>query len=432
MTAWADATALDEALLSRQAWLERSGARWHALVHGATLAFVVMLYSNPMYWWPDLEKLRLAYVSAAVAAMALVAHRVVSGERVKVGLPAALPLFAYLTFIPLSLAWTLSQPDTIAANIEAAKMAVIFVVVQNAVDGPRRLRRFMLVAALASLGPALGAIDVWRNDDALIDGFRTHWRGMYGDPNRLAMSLIAVMPFSIYALLTTKKRWVRALFAATLAAQLGAIVLTHSRSGSLATAAALAFALFRGKRSIARKVFLGALIVAGVVAFAPETFWERNATITSYESDLSVEGRERSWQVLGVILEERPFTGVGAGAYLAAWDRFAPLSASGRHFIAHNILLEIVGELGVLAFGLFLWWVAWVVLRLWRAGDDPLIGAEARAIFAALAGYLVTEMANGFSLSWWLYFLFGCALAVTRLARSRAALTSGHAAPAAA
>ncbi|HVI95430.1 MAG TPA: polymerase, partial [Anaeromyxobacter sp.] len=107
MTAWADATALDEALLSRQAWLERSGARWHALVHGATLAFVVMLYSNPMYWWPDLEKLRLAYVSAAVAAMALVAHRVVSGERVKVGLPAALPLFAYLTFIPLSLAWTL-------------------------------------------------------------------------------------------------------------------------------------------------------------------------------------------------------------------------------------------------------------------------------------------------------------------------------------
>ena len=303
-------------------------------------------------------------------------------------------------------------------------MAVMFVVVQNAVDGPRRLRRFMLVGALASLGPALGAIDVWRNDDALIDGFRTHWRGMYGDPNRLAMSLIAVMPFSIYAILTTRKRWTRLLFAATLAAQLGAIVLTHSRSGSIATAAALALVLFRGKSSAARKIFLGAVIVAGVVAFAPETFWERNASITQYDTDLSVEGRERSWQVLGVILRERPFTGVGAGAYLASWDCFAPLSASGRHYIAHNVLLEIVGELGVLAFGVFLWWVTWVVVRLWRAGDDPLVGPEARAIFAALAGYLITEMANGFSLSWWLYFLFGCAIAVMRLARSRAALSS--------
>jgi O-antigen ligase len=250
---------------------------------------------------------------------------------------------------------------------------------------------------------------------------------MYGDPNRLAMSLIAVMPFSIYALLTTRRRWVRALFGATLAAQLGAIVLTHSRSGSIAAAAAVALVLFRGKRSTARKLLLGGLIVAGVVAFAPGTFWERNATITRYETDLSVEGRERSWQVLGVILRERPLSGVGAGAYLAAWDRFAPLSAGGRRYIAHNVLLEIVGELGLLAFGLFLAWVTWLVLRLWRAGDDPLVGPEARAIFAALAGYLITEMANGFSLSWWLYFLFGAAVAVVRLARSRVALTSDEA-----
>ena len=59
---------------------------------------------------------------------------------------------------------------------------------------------------------------------------------------------------------------------------------------------------------------------------------------------------------------------------------------------------------------------------LWRAGSDPLVGAEARAIFAALAGYLVTEMANGYSLSWFLYFLFACAVAVVRTARLRAAL----------
>jgi O-antigen ligase len=374
---------------------------------------------------PWFEKLRLAYVCAAVASFALAMHRIVSGERVRIGLPAALPLLAYLAFIPMSLAWTLSPHDTYLATVEGVKMGVMFVVVQRAVDGPVRLRRFMLLGALASLGPALGAIDVWRNDDHLIDGFRTHWRGLYGDPNRLAMSLIAVMPFAVYGVLTARRRWVRALFGATLAAQLTAIVLTHSRSGSVAAAAALALVLFRGGVvSTGRKILLAAAIAGGLLAFAPSSFWERNATITEYQTDLSVQGREHAWKVLGVIVRERPFTGVGAGAYIAAWDRYAPLSAGGQRFVAHNILLEIVGELGLVAFALFVAWCAWIVWQLWRVGADPLVGTEARAVFAALAGYLITEMANGFSLSWWLYFLFACGVACIRLARSRAALAS--------
>ena len=48
--AHADAATLDSALLDRQAWIERASRRWHLLVQGATLAFIVMLYSNPQFW----------------------------------------------------------------------------------------------------------------------------------------------------------------------------------------------------------------------------------------------------------------------------------------------------------------------------------------------------------------------------------------------
>ena len=333
------------------------------------------------------------------------------------------PLLAYLSFIPLSLAWTLSAPDTIAATFEAAKMAVVLVVVQAAVDGPRRLRRFMLVGTLAALGPALGAIQVWRTDDALIDGFRTHWRGPYADPNRLAMCLIAVLPFALYGAITARKRWVRVLFAATLAAHITAIVLTHSRSGSVAAALALGLFLFRGgSLTPARKLGAAAIIALGLLAFAPTSFWQRQATIAEYDTDVSVAGRENAWKVLGVIVQERPFTGVGASAFIQAWGRYAPLEAGGRRYVAHNILLEIVGELGVVAFGLFCAFIAWLLPKLWRAGSDPLVGTEARAIFAALVGYLVIEMANGYSLSWFMYFLFACGLVTIRLSRARAAL----------
>jgi O-antigen ligase len=335
---------------------------------------------------------------------------------------AAAPLWAYLAFIPASLAWTVSEADTRFAIGEAWKMAVIFVAVQNVVEGRARLRRFLLVAALASLGPALGAVEVWRSGDALVDGFRTHWRGPYADPNRLSMALVAVLPFALHGALTARRRAVRALFWGVAAAQVAAVVLTHSRSGSVAAGVAILLALVRGRGGAARAAVVGLALALGLGALAPETFWQRSSTLANLEGDESVQGRENAWKVLGVIVDERPLTGVGAGAFIQAWGHFAPLEAGARRYIAHNVLLEIVGELGVVAFALFCVFSGWLLLRLWAAGSDPLVGPEARVVFAALAGYLVTEMANGYSLSWFLYFLFACAVAVIRTARARAAL----------
>jgi O-antigen ligase len=422
VTGQVESTALDAALLEREAWLERAGQRWGGLAHGAALLFLLMLYSNPQFWWPSLERLRLAFVAAGLCAAGVVAHRVVTGERIRFGGWAAAPLWAYLAFIPASLAWTVAEADTRLAIGEAWKMAVIFVAVQNVVDGRARLRRFLLVAALASLGPALGAVEVWRSGDELVDGFRTHWRGPYADPNRLAMALVAVLPFALHGALTARRRGARALFWGVAAAQIAAVVLTHSRSGSVAAGVAILLALARGRGGAARALVVGLALAGGLVLLAPQTFWQRSATLANLEGDESVAGRENAWKVLGVIVDERPLTGVGAGAFIQAWGHFAPLEAGARRYIAHNVLLEIVGELGVLAFALFCVFSGWLLLRLWIAGADPLVGPEARAIFAALAGYLVTEMANGYSLSWFLYFLFACAVAVIRTARVRAAL----------
>jgi O-antigen ligase len=421
MAGQADFATLDGALLAREASLERSSRRWGGLAHFGALAFVTALYANPMYWWPWFERLRLGYVTAALCAGAVVMHRVASGERIRVGGAPALLAFAYLAFIPLSLAWTFDRHATLAQSVEAWKMAVVLVAVQNAVDAPSRLRRFLLVAALASLGPALGSIHVWQTGDALVEGFRTHWRGFYADPNRLAMSLIAVLPFALYGVWSARRPWTRALFAAVAVAQVAAIVLTHSRSGAIAAGIAVLLFLVRGRGGVPRAAAAAVVLAVGLAAFAPETFWRRQSTLGHLEEDESVQGRENAWKVLGVVLEERPLTGVGGGAFLAAWPRYAPLEAGGHRYVVHNLLFEVVGELGVLAFLLFAAFTAWALVRIWRAGADPLVGLEARAVFAALGGYLVCEMANGYSMSWFLYFLFACGLAAARMARLRAA-----------
>jgi putative inorganic carbon (hco3(-)) transporter len=420
----ADAAALEGTLLAREATLERASHRWSGLAHLSALTFVVMLYSNPMYWWPWFERLRLGFTTMGLCAAAVLAHRLASGERIRIGGPGAVPLLLYLSFIPLSLAWTIDRPATLHAGVEGMKMGVVFLAVQNALDAPSRLRRFLLVAALASAGPALGGLWVYVNDDRLIEGYRTHWRGLYGDPNRLAMSLVAVLPFALYGVLAARRKLARLLCAAAVAAQLTAIVLTHSRSGAVAAAVATLLFLLRGRQA-ARGAVVALALAMGLAVFAPESFWARSRTIADYAEDASVAGREHAWMVLGRIFDERPLTGVGAGAFLSSWGRYAPLEAGGRRYVAHNILLEIVGDLGIVAFGLFAAFVAWLQWRCWRAERDPLVGNEARAVFAALAGYLVCEMVNGYSLSWFLYFLFACAAAVVRLAQTRSAAAEG-------
>jgi O-antigen ligase len=414
----ADATTLDAALLRRSASTGKLSGRWSGLAYASALAFLAVLYSNPMYWYPSFERLRLAFVAMSGCAAAVIAHRLTSGEPIRVGGAMGLPLLTYLALFPASLLWTIHVPSTTYAAGEALKMGVVYVAVQNALDRPARVRGFLLLGALASLGPALGGVWVWWTGDQLIEGFRTHWRGLYGDPNRLAMSLVAVLPAALYGLVSSRRPALRVLLAGVVASQLAAIVLTHSRSGAVGTAVAAALFLLRGGRKAAQ-VAVGALLLGGVVAFAPASFWSRSATITRYETDVSVEGRRHAWMVLDGIVDEHPFTGVGGGAFLASWARYAPLEAGGRRYVAHNVLLETVGELGIPAFVLFSIFVAVLLVRLWRAGADPVVGAQGRALFAGLAGYLVCEMANGYSLSWFLYFLFAASAATVHLAELR-------------
>ena len=409
---------------ARSGGLSQAAERWNRLAFAGALAFVANLYASPAFYWPEVfERMRLGLLTSGVCAFAVVMRRVTSGERIRLGgLPAGL-LFAYTAMVPLSFLWTISVPRTAEAAVDVAKLLVVYVAILNALDTPGRLRAFLVVGALATLAPSLGAIQRWVADDDLIEGYRTAWRGNYADPNRLAMGLVLLVPAAVALVGVVKRRWLRALLLFSAVASVAAIVLTHSRSGTVALAVALAFTLLRGRRR-GRGLILGAIAAVALVAFAPASFWKRSSTIASYEEDPSFAGRERAYHMLEVITAERPFTGVGAGAFIEAWDKFAPLSAGGEHLIAHNIFMEILGELGVLALALFGAFCLWLLVRLWQAGREPAAGLEARALCAGLVGYLVCELVNGYSRSFNLYAAFAAALAVIAQYRLRAKIAA--------
>jgi O-antigen ligase len=404
---------------ARAGGLSAASERWGRLAYGAALAFMANLYASPAFYWPVLENARLGLLTSGLCATAVLMRRVTSGERLRLGGPPALLLFVYAAIVPLSLTWTISESRTLESVSEVAKLMVVYVAFLNALDSPRRLRVMLIVGALATLAPSIGAIQRWVEDDHLVEGYRTAWRGNYADPNRLAMGLVLLLPAGLALAGQVRRGWLKVALLLSAVASVTAIVLTHSRSGAIALAVALALTFLRGRRKL-RGVVLALGAVAALATLAPRSFWVRSESIAEYEEDASFAGRERAYAMLRVIFAERPLTGVGAGAFISAWDRFAPLSAQGARLIAHNIFMEILGEMGLVALLLFGAFCLWLTVRLWQAGSDPVQGVDARVLLAGIAAYIVCELVNGYSRSFNLYAAFALGVALVSQVSLRA------------
>ena len=376
----------------------------------ATALFTVQLYLSPAQWFPELEPLHHALILSVLGLGALMAHRVITNQPLFMGWRTAF-LAVYAGDAVLSPMWTLDRTATLHGAVEVAKHFLFFLALVNTATTPRRVRIAMGLYAAAAIAPGWGTFNNYIHDQLLVEGFRGRWLGVMADPNHDAMALVGAVPLLMFLAVGKGHRvWVRAVGAIGVMCCLMGIVATHSRGGSVGLAVAVVmFALLSRRKALAGVAVL--IAAAGVLLFAPRSYWQRNETIAGYAEDLSVEGRMEAWQVAGRILHERPLLGVGEAGFLAAWGPYAPVDSDrlfGHRYVAHNLFLEVLGELGLVGlFGM----VGFICCALWSAwrGRNGELGGESRAVLAAMCGYLVCQQFSGYSLSWFLYAL--CAFA---------------------
>jgi len=398
-----------------QAVPEVSARRWQAgkvaqVAFFATALFAAQLYLSPAQWFPVLEPLHHAAIISAIGLAALVLRRMLTNEPLWMGWRSAL-LGLYVGAALLSPAWSMAPQLSREGALEVAKHFLFFFAVVNAINTPRRLRIALAMYALAAIVPAYGTFDNWIHDQLLVEGFRGRWLGVMADPNHDAMALVGALPILLFLTTGRGHRWplrIVALFG--VAACIAGIVATHSRGGSIGLAVAvLMFALLSRRKAIAG--FLVVVSAAGMLVFAPASFWERNETSTMGAEDLSIEGRLQAWQVAARAFKERPLLGVGEGAFLEAWSQYAPIDSGrlfGHRYVAHNLFLEVLGELGLVG---LLGLTGFIVASMWSAwkARHGELGGEARALLAAMSGYFVCQMFAGSSASWFLFALCGFA-----------------------
>ncbi|WP_422506830.1 O-antigen ligase family protein [Stenotrophomonas sp. GZD-301] len=216
--------------------------------------------------------------------------------------------------------------------------------------------------------------------------------GVLGPCNlKFGQVLASLSPFLLFAAARRAGVWGWAVAAAAVGAVL---VLAGSRAAWVTYGLVLVFSGWRllGARALVACLAVG-LVGAVALGLGSTQVRERVArTAMAWEGEgdgvnQALSGREQIWSAAGCMIQQHPFNGVGARGFRDAYPDCNPTPdrpevwGDGPALHAHQIVLEILAETGVL--GLLLWLAA--VAQAWRAWRFAPQAARERARPAMLA-----------------------------------------------
>lgn len=389
------------------------------MAFGLLVTFAAVMYIAPGEWIPALEQWRIALVTSSLASGFMVLSRLGRREPVFLDGIRGWSLIAFAGITAASLGWSLYPEGTETVAVDVLKYVAIYVTIVNLVTTPRRLQALALAMVVGAIVTSHGTIDWYFRGEDLVEGYRARWVGSYADPNRMAMSVQIIVPIAAAFLLRKQVHFtIRIVAGVSAVLAVIAIVYSHSRGGFIGLATSMVIWTLLSEKKLNRFVVMGLAAIA-LVIWAPKSFWNRTESVSQFDQDAAAMGRVHAWTVASRISLDKPILGVGAGSFRVAWPFYAPVEAT-RAYEAHNVFLQVLAELGVLGFIVFLTFLGASIEGGANGIRDPEAGWLARALLASCAGYLVCNLSAGFlGSSPHFYVLFGLTAAAERVARLR-------------
>lgn len=220
--------------------------------------------------------------------------------------------------------------------------------------------------------------------------------------------LAMILPLSLL-LAIDRRGWARVAYAlAALLIGLG-VTLSFTRAAwvsLLIVLPVMAFVWARGRvtwRGVGLPALLAAAIFAVVVAADAGRYLSRHAESVVEVENVSNLERVNRWMAAWEMTKDRPWTGVGYGAYAPAYPQYRRklivTEVSYEFMGPHSEPLRLLSETGV--FGLaaslwFLWAAARAGLRVFRASPDPNARLLSLGILSGLATYALHGVFNSY------------------------------------
>ncbi|QOY90869.1 O-antigen ligase family protein [Paludibaculum fermentans] len=283
--------------------------------------------------------------------------------RFRIPSPAHIALMLVVLWSSLTYRWTVSTAATEERITTYVQLLFIVVLIWQLCLEVTDAKLLMAAYVLGTLVPAL---DTFRRYLTAQETFYQRYATVGFDPNDLALTLAISIPMSLYLAANSGPllTWCCRL---QLLAVVATILLTASRSGTVAMTVAFSFALVLWHGAPRKQKMLSAA-AAGVmacimIAAVPASSWLRIATLGSEVKEGTLNSRTVLWGAGVRALGDVPLQGVGAGAYP---DAIASVVGRPQTWtpVAHNTFLSLLVETGFIGFSLFL---AFFGMLLWTA-----------------------------------------------------------------
>ncbi len=235
--------------------------------------------------------------------------------------------------------------------------------------------------------------------------------GFLGPCNlKLGQVVASFSPFLLFFVSQrgTKIAWIIA------AALIGVVILLAGSRGSWITYGIVL--LLSGWRVLGAKGLLGIMLFGALSLVAmyftvPQVTQRVDRTLTALTGDNdgvdnALSGRGRIWSAAGCMIAEHPINGVGIRGFRDAFTQCDPEPGSleewgeGPAFHAHQIVLEILSETGIL--GLILWLMgAAMAIRAWRYAPAYAKQRSLPAMWALVATVFPLNTSLAFYSTFW-------------------------------
>jgi O-antigen ligase len=385
----------------------------------------------------DLSLTKGAGAVLALSWLAQVATRRRAGDTLAAHTPHLVAvLIAFLAWSALSAVWAESPAAATRSTFRFGLDALLIPIVFWAIRGRKHVLWifgiFVLGALLSVLwGLSHGAV----SGAAAADVREGRLAGANVEANQLATLLVVCMVFaSALAVVLRRAPLARLLAALAAMAAMAAFFGTFSRAGMVSLAVVLLAGCVYAGRS--RPAFIALVIGAVLVGslFLQDTTSGAVKRLTS----TNTSGRSDIWKVGLRMVAANPVVGVGSGNYTIAEPHYYLIAPGAikrgefivdRPYVAHNIYLHVLAEMGVVGLALFLSVIVLSIraavqaVRLFRRTGERSLEILGRALVIVIAGILVADFfaSDQYSKQLWLLLAMGPAL----LAIARR-LSDGH------
>lgn len=409
--------AKDAKLLKQDNWLVRNG---HFLTYIGLYLFSFMTLVRPYEIIPGTQFLASTTIYFAIVTLAIyIPSQLATESNLTMFSTEVKAILAMTAIAVVSLA--LSRDKVMAWDTFSdtyIKAVAIFIVLVNVVRTRKRLMGLVTISLGIGVFLAIETIRLYMAGEFSIEGYRvaiTEVKGIFGNPNEMAMHFIMMIPIAIALGAATKSKLLKLSYFSIAGLFLAANLFTQSRGGFLGLIGVACVLVWKLGRKSRMNVSLVSLFFGAIfLAIAPGNYGLRLLSIFIPSLDpVGSAGARREGLITSLIVTARNPWGIGIGN--------SPVFGA-RNLQTHNAYTQVSAELGILGL------IAYVVFivspfrklgaierTLYKANELNWFYYFAIGLQASIVGYMISSFFASVAYNWFIYYLIAYAVAFRRI-----------------